>query len=152
MLALYRGGRQADALEAYQETRRTLVAELGIEPSAPLRELEQPILRQDPALAAPVRAGELAAPPAERRKIVTALFADVACPETLDPELLRKKTAAALTSVRDVLEGHGGTIEQRAGDEVMAVFGVPRAHEDDAASSRVLRRCWSRRSLRAATC
>ena len=50
MLALYRCGRQADALAAYQRARRELVDELGIEPSVSLRELEQSILRQDPAL------------------------------------------------------------------------------------------------------
>jgi DNA-binding SARP family transcriptional activator len=50
MLALYRCGRQADALAAYQRTRHALVEQLGIEPSPPLRELEQAILRQDPAL------------------------------------------------------------------------------------------------------
>src|SRR5262245_837572 len=59
MLALYRSGRQAEALGAYQDARRTLVEELGIDPTAELRELEQAILRQDPALAAP------AAPAAE---------------------------------------------------------------------------------------
>jgi DNA-binding SARP family transcriptional activator len=58
MLALYRSGRQAEALEAYQRARRGLVDELGIEPGQPLRELEQAILRQDAAL-------ELAAEPAE---------------------------------------------------------------------------------------
>jgi DNA-binding SARP family transcriptional activator len=50
MLALYRSGRQAEALEVYQRARRALVEELGIEPARPLRELEQAILRQDPAL------------------------------------------------------------------------------------------------------
>jgi DNA-binding SARP family transcriptional activator len=50
ILALYRSGRQAEALETYRETRRVLVEELGIEPSAELRELERAILRQDPAL------------------------------------------------------------------------------------------------------
>jgi DNA-binding SARP family transcriptional activator/ABC-type transport system substrate-binding protein len=55
MLALYRAGRQADALEAYAETRRRFVDELGIEPGAELRELEQAVLRQDPALAGPRR-------------------------------------------------------------------------------------------------
>ena len=51
MLALYRSGRQAQALEAYQLTRRALVDGLGIEPSPALQELEQAILRQDPELA-----------------------------------------------------------------------------------------------------
>lgn len=50
MLALYRSGRQAEALEAYQDVRRVLVDELGIEPGRELRELEQAILRQDPVL------------------------------------------------------------------------------------------------------
>ena len=51
ILALYRSGRQAEALETYRETRRILVEELGIEPSQELRDLERAILRQDPALA-----------------------------------------------------------------------------------------------------
>jgi predicted ATPase/DNA-binding SARP family transcriptional activator len=51
MIALYRTGRQADALAAYQGARRTLVDELGLEPSPELKELEAAILRQDPALA-----------------------------------------------------------------------------------------------------
>ena len=52
MLALYRCGRQAEALEVYRETRRKMVEELGIEPGAGLQKLEQGILRQDPALQA----------------------------------------------------------------------------------------------------
>jgi DNA-binding SARP family transcriptional activator len=50
MLALYRSGRQADALTAYRDARRVLVDELGIEPGRPLRELETAILEQDPRL------------------------------------------------------------------------------------------------------
>jgi YVTN family beta-propeller protein len=50
MLALYRCGRQADALEVYQSVRRTLIEQLGLEPTSGLRDLEQSILRQDPAL------------------------------------------------------------------------------------------------------
>lgn len=50
MLALYRSGRQSEALSAYQEARGTLVGELGIEPGRPLRDLHQAILNQDPGL------------------------------------------------------------------------------------------------------
>jgi YVTN family beta-propeller protein len=53
MLALYRSGRQADALESYRIARRRLVEELGLEPSRDLQELEQAILAQDPALEPP---------------------------------------------------------------------------------------------------
>src|SRR5919109_2135269 len=53
MLALYRSGRQADALAVYQRARRTLVDELGIEPSETLRRLERAILAHDPSLNAP---------------------------------------------------------------------------------------------------
>ena len=53
MLALYRADRQAEALEAYQQARQTLVEELGIEPSPALQRLQQAILIQDPALELP---------------------------------------------------------------------------------------------------
>jgi hypothetical protein len=53
MLALYRAGRQAEALEVCRETRRVLDEQLGLEPSAALRDLERAILQQDPALNAP---------------------------------------------------------------------------------------------------
>lgn len=56
LLALYRGGRQAEALEVYRNARRALAEELGLEPSPSLQELERAILRQDPSLAAPVAA------------------------------------------------------------------------------------------------
>jgi DNA-binding SARP family transcriptional activator len=77
MLALYRSGRQAEALEAYQEARRALVDELGIDPSQSLQELEKAILRQDhalePAPAAPASAGGAVEPeplPPERSILV----------------------------------------------------------------------------------
>ena len=50
MLALYRAGRQADALAAYQDARRALVDQLGVDPSPTLVELERRILQQDPTL------------------------------------------------------------------------------------------------------
>jgi YVTN family beta-propeller protein len=53
MLALYRSGRQADALAAYRSARRTFAEELGVEPGPELRELEAAVLRHDPALAPP---------------------------------------------------------------------------------------------------
>src|SRR5262249_19865415 len=53
MLALYRDGRQAEALQAYRDARHALVDELGIEPGKPLHDLERAILRQDPALDPP---------------------------------------------------------------------------------------------------
>jgi predicted ATPase/DNA-binding SARP family transcriptional activator len=66
MLALYRSGRQADALETFQEARRVLAGELGLEPGPELRRLQEAILAHDPAIAAvPVdrrRRGNLPAP------------------------------------------------------------------------------------------
>jgi DNA-binding SARP family transcriptional activator len=69
MLALYRSGRQAEALAAYQTARRVLVDELGIEPSSALQELERAMLRQDPAL-------ELEHPTPPERSILVAWLGD----------------------------------------------------------------------------
>jgi class 3 adenylate cyclase/tetratricopeptide (TPR) repeat protein len=77
-----------------------------------------------------------AEPPHEVRKTVTILFADVAgstaLGERLDPEALRNIMSRYFEQMRSVLEHHGGTVEKFIGDAVMAVFGVPVAHEDDA--------------------
>jgi class 3 adenylate cyclase/tetratricopeptide (TPR) repeat protein len=76
------------------------------------------------------------AAPAETRKVVTILFADVkgstAIGERLDPEAVRRVLSTFYASARETLERHGGTVEKFIGDAVMAVFGVPRIHEDDA--------------------
>ena len=56
MLALYRSGRQADALEVYRQTRETLDEELGLVPSPPLQRLQAAILRQEPALEVSIEA------------------------------------------------------------------------------------------------
>src|SRR3954454_2426302 len=74
MLALYRSGRQAEALESFQEARRALVDELGLEPGRELRELEQAILAQDPALHPP-RLPARAPAPAPRRRGLALLAA-----------------------------------------------------------------------------
>ena len=66
MLALYRAGRQAEALRAYRDLRAILTGELGIEPSPALRELEGRILRQDAALAPPAPGEDRAGGPGAR--------------------------------------------------------------------------------------
>ena len=71
------------------------------------------------------------------RKLVTALFADVTgstpLGERLDPEDLKDVLGAYAQAMREEVEAEGGTVEKFVGDAVMAVFGVPAAHEDDAA-------------------
>ena len=79
----------------------------------------------------------VAAPPgAEVRKTVTIVFCDLvgstAMGETLDPEHLRLVTQRYFDEMRIAIERHGGTVEKFIGDAVMAVFGVPHVHEDDA--------------------
>ena len=70
------------------------------------------------------------------RRTVTVLFADVAdstqLGERLDPESLRQVMARFFEAMSEVLERHGGTVEKFIGDAVMAVFGIPELHEDDA--------------------
>jgi class 3 adenylate cyclase/tetratricopeptide (TPR) repeat protein len=77
-----------------------------------------------------------APPTREVRKIVTVLFCDVvgstALGERVDPEPLRRLMGSYYEEMRTIVERHGGTVEKFIGDAVMAVFGVPRAHEDDA--------------------
>jgi hypothetical protein len=81
MVALYRCGRQADALEAFQRARSTLVAELGIEPGAALRDVQRAILEQDPALAPARSRSPSSAPIADDpRRVMTAAFADASLP------------------------------------------------------------------------
>jgi class 3 adenylate cyclase len=148
MLALYRSGRQADALRAYQQARRTLVDEIGLEPSRELQALEQAILVQDPSLdsptptpaaalvAAPAGAhqGVRPVPPVAERKVVSVLIADLSTEfgGEEDPErtrvLLERSYHATAQEIRTV----GGTAEQLVGGAVMAVFGTPLAQEDHA--------------------
>jgi len=77
------------------------------------------------------------APPSrEQRKTVTVLFCDVvgstALGESTDPEALRAILARYFEQMKSIVERHGGSVEKFIGDAVMAVFGVPNVHEDDA--------------------
>src|SRR6476659_10129927 len=84
----------------------------------------------------PFCAAPLGDPGREQRKTVTVLFCDVAgstaMGESADPEILRGLLARYFERMRGIVEAHGGTVEKFIGDAVMAVFGVPVAHEDDA--------------------
>jgi len=152
MLALYRSGRQADALAAYRAARKTLVNELGIEPSVGLQRLEQAILAQDPALEllAPAATGRPDPDDGDRpadnghdatggtsveRKLVSVLFAEVDEPAgeeaERDPEDVSTMLNRRLQRVRAEVESFGGTVEHVVGGITMAVFGVPHTREDD---------------------
>jgi predicted ATPase/DNA-binding SARP family transcriptional activator len=106
LLALYRCGRQAEALEVYRDARRALAEELGLEPSPALQELERAILRQEPSLAAP------AAPTRSTRPL----------PVAATPLVGRRLELAAVSALfRDegtrlvTLTGPGGTGKTRLG-------------------------------------
>jgi class 3 adenylate cyclase/tetratricopeptide (TPR) repeat protein len=79
---------------------------------------------------------EEVAAPREARKVVTVLFSDVTgstrLGERLDPESLRQIMGRYFEEMKAALEAHGGTVEKFIGDAVMAVFGIPVLHEDDA--------------------
>src|SRR4051812_2114528 len=77
-----------------------------------------------------------AEPAREQRKVVTVLFCDLvgstALGESTDPEALRARMRRYFEDLRVILERHGGRVEKFVGDAVMAVFGIPVSHEDDA--------------------
>jgi DNA-binding SARP family transcriptional activator len=126
MLALYRSGRQADALSAFRDARRALTHDLGIEPGAALRDLERAILRHDVALDGP--AGERRSVPttvaghADERKLATVLVADV---DGHPGAELYEAMAAAI-------EDAGGTVVTFQGEPVVGTFGAPVAQEGHA--------------------
>ena len=141
MLALYRAGRQAAALEAYRRARSLLGEELGLEPGPALRQLEAAIYRQDPTLElqprAPTGHGRDAEPsswlPRERRTVtVVAVDLAPAADAETDPEALGRLGSRAARVAADVLARHGARVERLLGDTMMALFGFPLAREDDA--------------------
>ena len=90
----------------------------------------------------------VAEPAREVRKIVTVLFCDLtgstALGDAADPETVRTTMRAYYEEMRAILERHGGSVEKFIGDAVMAVFGIPVAHEDDAL--RAVRAAWEMRA------
>jgi DNA-binding SARP family transcriptional activator len=99
MLALYRSGRQADALELFRRTRELFTKELGIEPGAALRELEGAMLRQEPGLEVRAAAPATTPPPPKRRRRAWIVVA-VAVVATI---------AAAIVGALLARDGGGGT-------------------------------------------
>jgi predicted ATPase/DNA-binding SARP family transcriptional activator len=107
LLALYRSGRQADALAAYQEGRRLLVDDLGIEPGPGLQEVHRSILNQDPSLALPARVD----PSTGSLPIATSSFVGRSAELSMAEELLGNAPLLTLT-------GPGGTGKTRFAAEL----------------------------------
>ena len=140
MLALYRSGRQADALQACRDARSLLLEDLGLEPGPALRDLESAILRQDTALELPSTHHARTRPPGspgswlpQERRTVTVAVLDVApsAHPDADAEAVGRLGAHCMRVAAEVLERHGGRVERELGDTLVAFFGFPVAHEDD---------------------
>jgi YVTN family beta-propeller protein len=116
MLALYRSARQAEALHAYQETRRALVEELGLEPGQALQRLHTAILQQDPALDLPAAARREAATPAGRRAMLRRGGSTTRL--LLAGGILLLAAAAAVLALELTGDSGGGTLTSVAGNSV----------------------------------
>jgi DNA-binding SARP family transcriptional activator len=159
MLALYRDGRQADALAVYRRLRSTLVDDLGIEPGPAVEGLQLAILRHDPAIAAPTldveervqgrhpatpaSAARAAAPtravePESERRLVTALLVDLVDAADLsrrparDPEHVRRAQQRLIEAVEAVALLAGAVVVAMMDGGAMAIFGAEVAREDHA--------------------
>jgi DNA-binding SARP family transcriptional activator len=133
LLALHRSDRRQDALAAYQEARLAIVEESGMEPGEELRALQRRILQDDPTLM-PAGGGAVEAvekPPQLARKVVTVCIVELLVDEDLDVEAARGLVSRGLASLEEIVLRHGGTVEQLLGEEAVAIFGLPVAHEDD---------------------
>ena len=128
MLALHRAGRQQEALDAYEVTRRALDEQWGLEPSPETRALQTMILTQDPAIA---HAEPVSHAVGVVRRPVSLLLVE----PLLDDELELEAAGAMLEDVRravaDVVARHGGALSPESGVELVAAFGADGAHEDD---------------------
>jgi len=125
MVALYRCGRQADALRAYQDLRRLLADELGLDPSPDVAALESAILRHDPGLNArrPARGATVGAVPPDRP--TTFLFSDIEASTRRwegDPERMAADLARHDALLRGAVELAGGSIFAHTGDGMGAAF------------------------------
>jgi DNA-binding SARP family transcriptional activator len=123
MLALYRAGRQAEALDAYRRTRAALVRDVGIEPGVRLRDLERAILTHDPAL-------DLAVGPAPRADPERAVLVALSDRTRLDPLLAVGERLAGLRG-RELIVAHLVADEAELGQAASALnarrtsLGVP---------------------------
>ena len=137
MLALYRAGRQARALEVYRQARVRLTSELGLEPGPALKGLEEAILTSDPALvlaAEPPLSGDVQSCSVDERKQVSILFLDVTWAATVegDPERLAAAMDLLAAVAADEVEARGGSLEPVVADALVAAFGAPAGLEDHA--------------------
>jgi len=128
MLALARAGRQQEALDAYEATRRALDDQWGLEPSPETRGLQRMIYTQDVTVAPPQPVAEAVGPV---RRPVSLLLVE----PLLDDDLELEAAGAAVHDVRRTVAGvvgrHGGVLSPESATELVAAFGVDGAHEDD---------------------
>ncbi|WP_370948684.1 BTAD domain-containing putative transcriptional regulator [Amycolatopsis sp. cg5] len=134
MVALYRAGRQAEALDVYQRTQALLVDDLGIEPGRELRALQSMIVNQDLSLTVGPRQPVVAAAPdvSLERKQVSVLLVHVSTPADADPEDVDEALPEIATLVSDEVRRFGGVGGGAIGSMFLALFGVPRTHDNDA--------------------